>query len=562
MSPARMRLEGIRAEAMERARQRLTLLLILFAGSFLLVAGRTLELGLLEAVAETPMASRGALAPVPVRADIVDRNGEILATNLEVQSLYADPAKVLDPAAAAAALVRVMPELSEAEVRARLEGGRRFVWVKRKLTPEQVWRVNALGLPGLGFETEQERIYPQGRLAAHVVGFTDPDGKGLAGIEHAFDARLSDPARGSEPLALSLDLRVQHALTDEISRAVERFTAKAGAGLVLDVETGELLALASLPDFDPNHGAAAGEEQRLNRISQAVYELGSIFKIFTVAAALEAGVADLDDTYDARKPLKAARFLIRDDHPQNRVLSVPEVFIHSSNIGAARMALDIGGERQQAFLRAAGLMRPASVELPEVGRPILPDRWREVRTMTVAYGHGIAVSPLQAASAVAAVVNGGHLIPATLIAKPDGHETLGHRILSEQTSRDMRRLMRLAVTEGTGEQAAVPGYRLAGKTGTAEKAVAGGYARKALLSSFVGVFPGDAPRYLVFVMLDEPTGTKETAYFETGGWTAAPAVGRVVSRIAPMLGVAPRPEEAPELHRAALQVAEIAGGGP
>jgi len=562
MSPARMRLEGIRAEAMERARQRLTLLLILFAGSFLLVAGRTLELGLFEAVAEAPMASQGELEPAPMRADIIDRNGEILATNLEVQSLYADPAKVLDPTAEAAALVRVLPELSEAEIRAKLESDRRFIWIKRKLTPEQVWRVNALGLPGLGFETEQERIYPQGRLAAHVVGFTDPDGKGLAGVEHAFDDRLSDPARGSEPLALSLDLRVQHALTDEIVRAMEQFTAKAGAGLVLDVEMGEIRALASLPDFDPNHASAAGDEQRLNRVSHAVYELGSVFKVFTVAMALEAGVVDLDDTYDAREPLKAARFLIHDDHPQNRILSVPEVFIHSSNIGAARMALDVGGERQQAFLRAAGLMRPASIELPEVGRPILPDRWREVRTMTVAYGHGIAVSPLQAATAVAAVVNGGNLIPATLIAKSDGHETYGQRLVSERTSRLMRRLMRLAVTDGTGEQAAVPGYRLAGKTGTAEKAIAGGYARKALLSSFVGVFPGDAPRYLVFILLDEPSGTRETAYYETGGWTAAPAVGRVVSRIAPMLGVAPQPDEVPELHRAALQVAEVAGGGP
>lgn len=562
MSPARMRLEGIRAEAMERARQRLTLILILFAGAFLLVAGRTLELGLIEAVAEAPAMSRGQLDSPPMRADIVDRNGEILATNLEVQSLYADPAKVLDPAAEAAALVRVLPALSEAEIRARLESRRRFVWIKRKLTPEQVWRVNALGLPGLGFETEQERIYPQGRLAAHVVGFADPDGKGLAGIEHAFDERLSDPAAVDEPLALSLDVRVQHALTDEIARGMEQFTAKAGAGLVLDVETGELLALASLPDFDPNHAASASDEQRLNRISHAVYELGSVFKIFTVAMALEGGVADLDDTYDAREPLKAARFLIHDDHPQNRILSVPEVFIHSSNIGAARMALDIGGERQQAFLRAAGLMRPAAIELPEVGRPILPDRWREVRTMTVAYGHGIAVSPLQAASAVAAIVNGGDLIPATLIAKPDGHDSQGQRLVSERTSRHMRRLMRLAVTDGTGEQADVPGYRLAGKTGTAEKAIAGGYARKALLSSFVGVFPGDAPRYLVFVLFDEPTGTKDTAFYETGGWTAAPAVGRVVSRIAPLLGVEPGPRDVPELHRAALQVAEVAGGGP
>jgi len=562
MSPARLKLEGVRAAAMERARQRLTLCLLLFAGAFAVLSLRTVELGLLEAVAETPGGTARQLLVAPARADIVDRNGVVLATNLDVQSLYADPARVLDPAGAAASLVRVLPELSESAVQAKLESKRRFVWIKRKLSPEQVWRVNALGLPGFAFETEQERVYPHGRLAAHVVGFTDPDGQGLAGVEHAFEGRLSEPNRVAEPLALSLDLRVQHALADEIGAAMERFSAKAGAGLVLDVRTGELLALASLPDFDPNTAGKASPERRVNRVSQSVYELGSIFKTFTVAMALESGAVSLEDAYDARKPLRAARFVIHDDHPQNRILSVPEIFIHSSNIGAAKMALDLGGEAQQAFLQAAGLMHPAAVELPEVGRPIVPAKWREIRTMTVAYGHGIAVSPLQAATAVAAIVNGGHLNPATVIAKPEGYEPPSRRIVSERTSLAMRRLMRLAVTDGTGRQADIAGYRLAGKTGTAEKPVAGGYDSSALLSSFVGIFPGEAPRYLVLILLDEPVGDERTLEYETGGWTAAPTVGRVVERIAPMLGVPPGTGEPPTIRRAAMQLAHVPEGLP
>jgi len=556
MSPARLKLEGMRAASMERARQRLMLILVLFAGAFTVMAGRTVELALFEALSEPRAMQTRSPAPASARADIVDRNGEVLATNLEVASLYADPAQVLDPAGAAATLVRVLPSLNESEVRAKLESSKRFVWLKRKLTPEQIWRVNALGLPGLAFQQEEERIYPHGRLAAHAVGFTNTDGRGLAGIERSFDERLSDVERVDEPLALSLDIRVQHALVDEIRNSMERFSAAAGAGLVMDVETGELLALSSLPDFDPQHAGDASAAQRFNRVSQGVYELGSVFKTFTLAMALETGTAELSDRYDARKPLRTAGFTIHDDHPQNRMLSVPEIFVHSSNIGAAKLALDVGGERQRAFFQAAGLTRPATIELPEVGRPILPQRWREVNTMTAAFGHGIAVSPLQAASAVAAIANDGLLIPATLVAKPEDYEPPAKRLISQHTSRSMRGLMRLAVTHGTGENAEVAGYRVAGKTGTAEKSGLGGYVEDALLSSFVGVFPGDDPEYLVFIMLDEPEGREDTLQYATGGWTAAPAVGRVIARVGPMLGLAPQAEQPAFLKQAALELKE------
>jgi len=556
MSPARRKLEGVRAASMERARQRLMLVLMLFAGAFLVMAGRTVELGLLEPINE-PMAMQSEPAGIAkTRADIVDRNGEVLATNLEVSSLYANPSEVLDPAGAAAALVRALPGLTESAVRAKLESSENFVWIKRKLTPEQIWRVNALGLPGLAFQREEERIYPHGRLAAHAVGFTDTDGTGLAGIERSFNDRLSDPDRVDEPLALSLDIRVQHALRDEMRASRERFSAKAAAGMVMDVDTGELLAMASLPDFDPQHASGAGDAQRFNRVSQGVYELGSIFKAFTVAMALESGTADLSDRYDAREPLQTARFTIHDDHPQNRRLSVPEIFIHSSNIGAAKMALDAGAKRQRAFFDAAGLTRPARIELAEVGRPILPSRWREVNTMTAAFGHGIAVSPLQTATAVAAIVNDGDLIPATLVAKAEDYTPPAERLLSQSTSRTMRGLMRLVVTQGTGENAEVDGYRVAGKTGTAEKSGPGGYRDEAVRSSFVGVFPGEDPQYLVFILLDEPQGIEATHGYATGGWTAAPAVGRVIERIAPILGIAPQAERPDMLHRASLDLSE------
>lgn len=557
----RILLQGRRKTAMELARHRLMVAVFLFIGAFSVMALRTVELGLVEKLAEPAERSAALPALAAGRADIVDRNGVLLATTLDTASLYADPALVMDAEDAARRLVGVLPGLSVAEVVAKLTSSRRFVWLKRKLTPAQQWRVNALGIPGLAFKPEEQRVYPHGRLAAHVLGYVDVDGQGLGGVEHFFNDRLTDPAHVGDRLALSLDARVQHALADELRTTMRAHSAAAAAGVVMDVASGEVLAMVSLPDFDPHQAGAATSGARFNRVTKGVYELGSTFKTFTMASALEIGAVRLGDSFDATEPLRISRFTIRDDHARNRHLTVPEIFAYSSNIGSARIAHQMGADIQQAFLGRLGLLRPATIELTEVGRPITPDRWRDVSTMTISYGHGIAVSPLQLANAIAATVNGGVLIPATLV-KESGIGDLqgqgpaaGQRVLSPATSRTMRQLMRLVVTHGTGGNGDAPGYRVGGKTGTAEKAVAGRYHRKALMSSFVGVFPIEAPRYLVLAVVDEPRGTKQTFGFAGGGWVAAPVVRNTILRAAPLLGVTPAVADERMTQRVALHMA-------
>ncbi|MCK5041585.1 MAG: penicillin-binding protein 2, partial [Sphingomonadales bacterium] len=451
-------------------------------------------------------------------------------------------------------ITAVLPELSEADVYTKLTSSKSFVWLKRKLTPREKWQVNALGIPGLDFQNEEERIYPQGAMASHVLGYVDIDGKGLSGIERFFNSRLSDPSFADEPLVLSMDVRVQHALGDELSKTMERFSAIGGAGVVLDIETGEVLAMASMPDFDPNHAGSASRDARFNRATAGVYELGSIFKTFTLAMALDSGVVELNDSYDARQPISIAGFKIKDDHPQNRILTLPEIFIYSSNIGAAKIAMDVGGEEQRNFLQRLGMLRPATIELGEVAWPLYPERWRDINTMTISYGHGIAISPLQLAVGSAAMVNGGELITATLIKDHDADYGDRRRIISESTSEQIRAMMRATVQIGTGKNANVPGYRVGGKTGTAEKSDVGGYREDALMSSFMGAFPMDAPRYLVLISVDEPKGIAETYNFSSAGWVAAPTVRNIVARIAPILGVEPSTEEDPHFQQAALLI--------
>ena len=454
----------------------------------------------------------------PGRADIVDRNRELLATDLATASLFADPRKVDDASAAASKIVAALPELSEAEVRAKLSSGGSFVWLKRGLTPGQQFETNRLGIPGLDFVGEDRRVYPFGALTAHVLGFTDVDNKGLAGVEQSFDQMLTEQ---DEPLQLSIDVRVQEIVREELARQVATFGAIGAAGIVMDATNGEVLALVSLPDFDPNAPREASEEARFNRVSLGVYELGSVFKVFNHALALDTGVASMSSFYDATKPIRVSRFTISDFHGENRWLSVPEIFMYSSNIGSARMALDVGTAAQRRFMGALGMLRKTGVELPEQGRPIFPDQWREVNTMTIAFGHGIAVSPLHLVSGVAAIVNGGVLYPPTLVRRNEDEVLLGTQVVSAKTSTEMRRLMRLVVSDGTGKKAAAPGYFVGGKTGTADKLEDGRYKRNAVISSFVAAFPMQDPRYVVYVMLDEPKGTKETFGFATGGWTAA-----------------------------------------
>lgn len=531
---------GSKAQAIRVGRARLLIVALVFAVSFSVLAARLIELTVIRETGKTlafvaPAPSR----PAAGRADILDRNGVLLATNLLTASLYADARVVPDGAKAARRLVKVLPGLSPAAPRERLATGRAFVWLKRNLTPSQQAAVNDLGIPGLHFRNEQRRIYPHGPLESHVLGFTDVDGNGISGIEKFFDQDLRDRGPQGRALQLSLDSRVQHVLRDELTAAIVRFRAIGAAGLVMDADTGEILALTSLPDFDPNHPTAAPALSRFNRATKGVYELGSVFKVFTVAMALDSGATKLRGGYDASKPIRVARFTIRDSHAKKRWLSVPEILIYSSNIGAAKMALDVGRDRQRKYLARFGLLRRPSLELPEVGAPISPARWGDISTMTAAYGHGLAVSPVQFASAFAAMVNGGVLLPATLLKRKPGERVVGVQVISERTSDQLRRLLRAVVEKGTGRKAQAPGYLVGGKTGTAEKAGAGGYRRKALISSFVAAFPMTKPKYVVYLLLDEPQGDAETHGFATAGWTVAPLVGRVVRRIAPILGVRP-----------------------
>ena len=536
-----VRLEGVRKLAVETGRNRLVIVAAVFACAFLVLAARLVHLASLQDEGISTIARAGGGEIGLVRAEIVDRNGALLATDLGTASLYASPRRVLDVREAADSISRVLPGVDRDELIAKLSTSKRFVWVKRHLTPRQQYAVNALGLPGFAFLNEQKRVYPQGNLVAHVVGYTGVDNRGLAGIEKHLDDRLGAAARdggAQPPLRLSLDVRVQHILRSQLAKAMEKHQAIGAAGVVLDASDGQILASVSLPDFDPHRVDAGSTERRFNRATLGVYEMGSTFKIFTVAMALELGTAKLSDGYDASKPIRVAQFMIRDDHAKERWLSVPEIFIYSSNIGAAKMALDVGGERQKEFLTRIGLLNRAPLEITEVGQPISPDPWRKINTMTVAFGHGVAVTPVQMASAVASLVNGGTRVVPTFIAR---NGTTPHavreRVVSTRTSDAIRRLLRLNVIKGTGRKADVPGYLVGGKTGTAEKVGAQGYRHRALRSSFVGVFPINKPRYVVLVMLDEPKGTEDTFGFATAGWTAAPVAGQVIARAAPILGV-------------------------
>jgi cell division protein FtsI (penicillin-binding protein 3) len=553
----RARLDGPAKAALETGRTRLLMTAAAFTLGFLAVGIRLADVSLIKESNE-PRIARAVTAAEPVhRAEIRDRNGVVLATSLVTHSLYADPEKVLDPHEAAIKLARALPTLNAKEVEASLRSERRFVWLQRHLTPQQYYDVNRLGIPGLSFRQDERRVYPHGALAAHVLGFTDVDEHGIAGIEKSFDRELSSGAR---PVSLSLDLRVQYILREELRQEMVDHKAIGASGMVLDVTTGEVIASVSLPEFDPNDPTEAPQAARFNRNTLGSYEMGSTFKIFTTAMALETGVAKLTDRFDATHPIQVARFTIRDYHALNRWLSVPEIFIHSSNIGAVRMALEVGTERQQEFLGRFGLTRPASIELPEIGEPQLPNPWRRISTMTIAFGHGMAVSPLQLAHAVAAIANDGVMVPTTIIKRTPDEKFVGERIVSSSTARQVQGLMRRVVLEGTGRKADAVGYMVGGKTGTSDKKGPSGKIH-GLLSLFVGAFPMNQPRYVVLAIVDDPKGTKETYGFATGGWIGAPVVGRTVTRIAPLLGVKPLDEKSIEPDFG-TKVAAAPVGGP
>jgi cell division protein FtsI (penicillin-binding protein 3) len=569
-----------RRAALERTRLRL----VLAAGGFTLLFGAVAVRLAVATVVSPLQTNRVALeearlpppgAPLPdevdtkpdpnamrPRAAITDRNGDILAISLPTASVYADPREMADAGDAARKLKQALPQLDEDAVHARLASAKRFVYIARQISPQQELAINALGIPGIYFQQTERRQYPQGRVAAQVLGGVDLDEHGIAGVEREFNDRLLDD---KAPLKLSLDVRVQAVMRDELAHSMAEFHAIGACGIIMDVRTGEVLAMVSLPDYDANKAGEAPPEERFNRAVTGMYEPGSTFKLQTAAMALDSGAVHIWDSFDAAHPIHIGRFTITDFEGKHRYLALPEVLAYSSNLGAAHIAMDVGGERQRAWLKGMGMFGRVGIELPEQGRPVVQSAagWGESTVMTVGFGHGIAVSPLHVVRGTATIANGGTLVRPTILAQipselqgetPEGvGPEAGPRVMQQATSDVMRRLMRLVVTNGYGKPADVPGYFVGGKTGTAEKTAGRGYRKHANVSAFMSVFPMNAPHYAVYFMLDEPKGNRSTGGYSTAGAVSAPAAGRVIARIAPMLGMMPETKDA-EVIQASLSI--------
>lgn len=529
--------ERIKAEgrAEEDTRVRIFFVLAAFSFAFLILAFGAARAALFSGNGHTAM---GPVAAAE-RADLVDRNGLLIAANLTHYKLYIDPDEVWEPAETRRALMGVLPKVSAERLRKAIEGDRR-AFVVGGLTPQERQRVHDLALPGIQFEEEDRRAYPLGTSAAHLVGFTDAGGKGLSGIERALDAEIRQAGRDGKPVALSIDLRVQAALEDELQHAAVDQGARGAVGIVTDVRTGEVLGMASYPTFDPNRAGRASEDARLNRATQAIYEMGSTFKVFTLATALDTGAATRTSTFDVAAPLDLGGRIVHDHDAGASRVTLEEVFIHSSNIGTSKLALMMGAPTVTRYFEAFGLFQPGDVEVAS-SWPIKPRRWDRNTLASVSFGQAISVSPLALAQAMGAILNGGRMVPLTIRRLDPGAAPEGKRVITEATSRNMLDLMRLNVVRGTGSKANAAGLRVGGKTGSAQKIVNGRYAATTLVSSFAAVFPTDGPmdrdRYFVLILIDEPHGSAASGGARTGGWTAAPAVGRVIDRIAPFLGV-------------------------
>jgi cell division protein FtsI (penicillin-binding protein 3) len=497
----------------------------------------------------TPAPAALDTGPHAVRAMITDRNGEILAVSLPTAALYANPREMADPADAAHKLVSVLPRLDEKTVEARLaDSTKQFVYLERQITPREELRINDLGIPGIYFQPTERRHYPLGRVAAQVLGTVDIDGHGVAGVEKEFEKRLrEDP----EPLRLSLDVRVQAVVREELVQGMADFSAIAGCGIVMDVHTGEVIAMVSLPDYDANDYGRATPDARRNRAVGNVYEPGSTFKLQNVSAALDDGVVHIWNGFDASSAIHVGRYTINDFEGKHRFLYIPEIIAYSSNIGAAHMADAVGPVRQRAWMQKMGMLSRIPIELPEATVPLYPPvaNWKSLATMTIGFGQGIAVTPLHVVMGSVAVADGGLLRKPTILAlPPDAPPPEGVRIMKPDVSDIVRKMMRLVVTEGVGKSAEVPGYFVGGKTGTAQKTGGGrGYKQNARVDAFMGIFPMQAPRYAVYMMLDEPKANASTHGFATAGWVVAPVAARVIARAAPMLGLLPDTEHAAEI---------------
>lgn len=558
----RLRHEQMRDKSRVRAEARLLLLGLMFSSLFTVIGAR---MGLLSATeAAEPSASASGAEIIAQRADITDRNGRILATNMLTHALYAHPKDMIDPAGVAQKLVKIFPEMDAADLQRRFTDGRRFMWLRRTLSPEQMQAVHEIGDPGLLFGPREMRLYPNGALAAHILGGASFGAEGVhsaevigtAGIEKELDARLRDPANGGRPLELSLDLTIQATVEEVLDAGMNMMNAKGAAAIVMDVDTGEILAMASLPDFDPNDrpnpvlakDAEPGDSPLFNRAVQGVYELGSTFKIFAAAQGMELGLVTPDTMVDANAPMVWGKHKIKEFQNKNYgpLLSVTDVIAKSSNVGTAHLALMIGGLRQQAFLKSLGFFDVTPVELVEArtGRPLLPKKWADIVTITTSYGHGMSASPLHLAAAYATIANGGEKVAPTLLKQE--HPQSGPRVMREEVAHASVKMLRAVVEHGTASLADVEGYQVAGKTGTADKPRrTGGYYKDKVINTFASVFPADHPEYVVLVTLDEPVDTTGPEPRRTAGWTAVPVAAEIIRRVAPLLNIRPVVEATP-----------------
>ncbi|MDO9639745.1 MAG: penicillin-binding protein 2 [Pseudotabrizicola sp.] len=558
----RLRHEQSRDASRSRAEVRLLILGFTFFVAFSAIGARMGIVATTQAAEPRSFASGAEI--LAQRADITDRNGRVLATNMLTHALYAHPKDMVDPARVAGELAAIFPEMKADDLTRRFTDGRRFMWLRKVLSPEQMQAVHDIGDPGLLFGPREMRLYPNGTLAAHVLGGTSFGAEGVnsaevigtAGVERAMDARLRDPALSATPLELSIDLTVQAAVEEILDAGITMMNAKGGAAIIMDVKTGEILSLASLPAFDPNNrpnpvlpkDAEPGDSPLFNRAVQGVYELGSTFKIFAIAQAMELGLVGPDTMVDGDAPMQWGKHRIREFQNKNYgpLLTVTDVIVKSSNVGTARLALQIGGLRQQAFLKSLGFFEATPIELTEApgAKPLLPARWPDIVTITTSYGHGMSASPLHLAAAYATIANGGITVKPTII-KQTGPRP-GVRVMREDVADASVKMLRAVVTKGTASMAEVPGYEVAGKTGTADKPKrTGGYYKDKVINTFASVFPASDPRYVVLVTLDEPVETSGTEPRRTAGWTSVPVAAEITRRIAPLLDIRPMVEAPP-----------------
>jgi cell division protein FtsI (penicillin-binding protein 3) len=527
---------------------RLTIIAISFLFLYIIVGVRVIGLASHKGSQDFKSQMLAVKTNANKRKDIIDRNGNLLAVNLATASLYANPQKIIDPQEAITKLSKIIPSLDKTKLYKDLKSERTFIWIKRDLTPKEQYAIHNLGIPGFYFEKEYKRVYTYGNLFSHALGFVGRDDNGLAGVEKYFDKLLTNKdmsvefAKKNKPLQLSLDVRVQSIVSEELDRSIKEFNALGGVGIVADAKSGEVLALVSKPDFDPHYPSQASDVQLFNKSTLGAYEVGSVFKAITLAVGFDSGKVSINDVYDLNAKIKIAKFTIKDYHKKEGWRTVPEIFMYSSNVGTAQIVLEVGKATFKSYLQKLGLFSQTHIELPEKATPLYPSekRWSDLDTVTMSYGHCMSVSPLHVVQAIVPIVNSGVFYPLSLKKKESLDEPeISEKVFKESTSFNMNKLFRLVVDKGTGKKAEADGFLVGGKTGTANKAVLGKYSKTARLSSFISAFPMTDPKFVIFIMLDEPKGTKETFGYATAGFTAAPTTGRIISRLAPLYGIKP-----------------------